>query len=234
MRDLLTTLKRTPRPRAEAVASADLASRERLLAATRASLEPFFPFGGLTAAVRAREDGALVFALMSKDFPVQPHPALVLEDLPPGDTGGFGRLGRTWAGNRQGLREVPDATIDAETRAQLAKTLDSLRRDALAASDYHQAARSGMASREGFQELKRLERTLRRTASSRGDLASAALEASEQLCPRFADAPATFAEVLAPIPGREGPGEPAPRSAWRPVAFGDSSTVVPIPLAPLR
>jgi S1-C subfamily serine protease len=233
VRDLLTTLRRAPRPRSEAVASGEAAERERLLAATRASIEPFFSFGGVTASVRARTDGALVFSLMSKDFPVQAHPALVLEDLPPGDGGGFGRLGRTWAGNRQGLREVPDSAVDAETRAQLVKTLDALRGDALAAADFHQAARSKMASREGFQELKRLERALRRTSTSRGDLVAAALEASEQLCPRFADAPVTLADALVPLPG----GDPAEgsESPWRPVAFGgEPASVVPIPLAPPR
>lgn len=235
VRDLLTTQKRTPRPRTDGVAAADSVLREKLLAATRATVEPFFPFGGLAAAVRAREDGALVFALMSKDFPVQSQPALVLEDLPPADGQGFGPLGRTWAGNRQGLREIPDAAIDAETRGQLVKAIEALRKDALSAFGYREAARSGMASREGFQEVKRLERALRRTAGARLDLAQAVLDASEQLCPRFADAPATFADALVPLV-RDQPTAPAtPAQDWRPVAFGEpATTVVPLPPAPAR
>ena len=106
--------------------------------------------------------------------------------------------------------------------------------DALAAFAYREAARSGMATREGFQEVKRLERALRRTSGARQDLAQAALDESEQLCPRFADAPATFADALAPLV-REPPAAPAtPAQGWRPVAFGDGAAIVPLPLAPAR
>jgi serine protease Do len=229
VRDLLATLKRSPRGVAEVAGVADDGARARLAADAAQALEPFFPFGGVTAAVRARGDGALVFELMSKDFPVTAHPALVLEDLPPAaDDAASGRLGRVWAGNRQGLREVPEAAIDADARALLVKALEALRRDAGAAFAYRDATRSGMGTREGFQEVKRLERALRRAATSRQDVAQAALELSEQLCPRFADATGSVADALVP------PTPEAPREyAWRPVLHeAPGPAVVPIPHAP--
>ena len=141
-RDLLTTLKkRSPRQRSEA-ATLDGAARKRLAAGAAASLEPFFAFGGLVAGVRARADGALVFELMSKDFPVQANAALVIEDLPGAGDGDFGRLGRLWAGNAHGLREVDPSTLDADGKAHVSRLLDALRRDATLAFAY----RTGRAS----------------------------------------------------------------------------------------
>ncbi len=197
LRDLLTTLKRPgTAARADSAASLDPAERAMVLASARGTEEPFFPFGGFVATARARDDGALVFELMGKDFPIHSGPVLVLEDLPAADES-FGQLGRVWAGNRQGLREVVHTALDAEAQALTAKLLDALRRDALLAARHLSAARRGMSSRERFQEVARLERSLRRSSSSRQDLAQAATELAERLCPGTADAPGTLADALA-------------------------------------
>jgi S1-C subfamily serine protease len=198
LRDLLTTLKRPGiAARADPAANLDPAERAALLASARGTEAPFFPFGSLVAAVRARDDGALVFQLMGKDFPVLSGPVLVVEDLPAADES-FGRLGRIWAGNRQGLREVVHATLDAEGQALVAKLLDALRHDAILAARHRSAARQGMSSRQRFQELARLERSLRRSSSSRQDLAQVATELAERLCPATVDAPGTLADALKP------------------------------------
>ena len=198
LRDLLTTLRhpRASAVRADPAASLDPSERTALLASARGADQSFFPFGGLVAAVRARPDGALLFELMGKDFPLHDGPVLVLEDLP-GAPGSFGQLGRVWAGNRQGLRQVERAALDAEGQALAAKLLDALRHDAVLAARHRVAARHGMTTRERFQEVTRLERTLRRSASSRQDLAQASAEMAERLCPGTADAPATIADALA-------------------------------------
>ncbi|HEX7622981.1 MAG TPA: hypothetical protein VF400_05375, partial [Anaeromyxobacteraceae bacterium] len=196
LRDLLTTLKRPgSAARADPAANLDPAERAAVLASARETEEPFFPFGGLVAAVRARDDGALVFQLMGKDFPILGGPVLVVEDLPATDES-FGRVGRVWAGNRQGLREVMHATLDAEGQALVAKLLDALRHDALLAARHRSAAKHGMSSRQRFQEVARLERSLRRSSSSRQDLAQVATELAERLCPATADAPGTLADAL--------------------------------------
>src|SRR5205085_10690045 len=78
VKDLMNTLKRS-RPKAEADAL-DVAARSRLLTGVRGELEPFFPFGALPAVARARPDGALIFEVLGRDFPLKVHPVLVLED----------------------------------------------------------------------------------------------------------------------------------------------------------
>jgi hypothetical protein len=213
LRGLLTHLRRSPRPRDE-VATLEGQDRASLLEAARA--EPgvlYFPFGSLTAAARARADGALVFALMGKEFPLQADPALVLEDLPLADGAGFGQVGRVWAGNRQGLALADRAKLDADGQAATAKIVDALRRDALLAAEYRAEARAGTASRERHREVVRLERALRHAASSRRDLAQLALEMADRLCPATADASSTLAEALvarAPAPERAAPEMPSP------------------------
>jgi serine protease Do len=201
LRDLLATLKRSPRPRKEGSASLDVGDRARLLDLARADVEPmFFPFGGVVAVARTRPDGSLVFALMAKDFPLQPYPTLVLEDLPPEGSDGFGRLGRFWAGNRQGLREIGRPDTDAETLSTVSKLLDAIRRSALLAGSYHVAMRSGMSSREKFQSASRLERTVRRASDGNQDLAQTAADIVDRLYPATTDATSTLADALAVPP----------------------------------
>jgi Trypsin-like peptidase domain len=60
VRDLMTTLKRSPHPRADLVASAEEANRARLVALLRVQPgEPIFPVGPLAAKVLVKPDGAL-------------------------------------------------------------------------------------------------------------------------------------------------------------------------------
>jgi S1-C subfamily serine protease len=251
LRGLLTHLKRTSRPRSEGVAALGGSDRAKLAEAARAEAGAlYFPLGSLTAAARARPDGAIVFALMGKDFPLQADPVLVLEDLPPGEEGGFGRLGRIWAGNRQGLKLEDRAALDADAQATTAKLVDAFRYDSLLAAAYRAEARAGMASRERHREVTRLERALRRAAASRRDLAQAALDMVDRLCPATADATATIAEALtAPVPAAGGaapdaapprggplaaspvmlPGSAQVRAEMRPVASGRGVPNAPAP-----
>jgi hypothetical protein len=238
-------LKRSPRSHREGAALLTADDRSNLVALLHRDVEPlFFPFGGAAAALRTRADGALVFALMSKDFPLQAHPALVLEDLPRDPTEGFGRLGRFWAGNRQGLREVERSSADAETQATLSKLLDAFRRTALLAGAYHAAVTSAMVSREEFLGATRLERSLRRQAESSQDLAQAGLDIVERVCPASADANARLVDALepptpltelAPSPDLSGQRPPALLSAsrpdWRlvtPGAVGPDERLIPV------
>jgi serine protease Do len=201
VRNLLETLRRPARPRAEAAPVLDRAARLRALDALRAAPEAFFPFGATSAAVRARADGALLFEVMGRDFPVRSQPVLVLEDLPSSDPAAFGRPGRSWAGNGYGLRELDHGALDADGQATLAKLLDVLRKDGALAASYRATARRGVGTRERFDEVSRLERALRRLGGARQDLAQGALDLADRLCPPDIDATATLADVLAlPIP----------------------------------
>lgn len=196
-RDLLATLTRAPRPQAER-APLDASERARLATAAAGLTEPFFPFGPLTAAVRARNDGALVFELMPRDFPVRSWPLLVLEDLPGTRPEDFGARGRIWAGNRHGLCEVPGSALDGEAMSTVDRLLASLRRDAALALRYRAAAQQGGVSRQRFDEMSRLEKTLRRMASDRKDLAQSGAELADRLCPNSADAGHSLVEALLP------------------------------------
>jgi S1-C subfamily serine protease len=227
LRDLLTTLKRAPRARPESPAPLDAASRALVTAKVRPGVEPFFPFGPLAAAVRGRDDGAVIYEVMARDFPLRAQPVLVVEDLPPPNGAGFGMLGRIWAGNGQALWPVERSSLDGEARSQLVKLVDALRRDAVTVASYREAAPQGAASRERFQEVARLERTMARNAAARTDLAQTALELAERLAPQTPDAPVTLGEALAPLPP---PAPPTP--AVPPPADGPLPAAAPSPPAP--
>jgi serine protease Do len=241
IKDLVTTLKKSPRPSRDEALALDATARAELVSRSRATPEPFFPFGNLSAAVRTRADGALVFEVMSREFPLQGHPALVIEDLADAEPE-FGKLGRLWAGNTQGLREAPRSELDADATATLVKLLDALRRDALLTFRYRAAARESAATRERFQDAKRLERALRQSSASRGPLGESGLELAEQMCPRFADAPSTLADVLtlpvdepsllgpledSILPGRAVPASEPDLGANREVTVSPSVPIVP-------
>jgi S1-C subfamily serine protease len=228
-RDLLSTLRRSPRAHPEG-APLEHADRERLSERARLPDGSMFPFGNLVAAVHPRPDGALVFELEGRDFPLRTNPALVLEDLP--TQGTFGAEGRIWAGNRQGLCEVDRSELDAESLAQLAKLLDTLRREALLSSDYRLAARGAMSSREAFHEFSRLERAAKRSATERQDQGQAAEELAERLCPDIAETRATLADALAVPASGEEPPQPRTSSRDEPIQDREVSRVSLLPTAP--
>jgi serine protease Do len=224
LRELLATLKRSARePRVDVGDYARAIARGRLLYDARAAGQTVLPFGPVVAAVRARDDGALLFQLLSRDYPVQEHAAVVLEDLPT-DGPGFGDLGRIWAGNRQGLAEVTRAAKSGGGAELWQRVLEALRRDALLALDYRDQARAGTGSRELFQESRKLERALRQATAAHKDLAQSALEAGEQLCPRFGEAELTLRDLLV-APARGAAGDAPARGA-------DVASRLPLSAAP--
>lgn len=174
-RDLMLGLKRSPRPRTDVQVALDATARARLVASAGATPDPYFAFGTGVAAARTRDDGALVFELMSPEFPIRTTPALALEDLP-ADGAGFGELGRTWVGSRRGLHLLDRASLDAEAQSQLVRLLEALRRDALAAFTYRDEAHARIASRQRLDGLERLERSVRKAAAARSDLVQAVLD----------------------------------------------------------
>jgi serine protease Do len=222
LRDFLDTLKRGPRRRPDP-RSLDAAARQRVAAVASAD-EPAFPFGGTTALVRARADGALVYAVLSRQYPVRSQPALILEDLPaPG--GEFGRAGRIWAGDGRGVRAVERAALDADAQGQLARLLDALRRDADLVARLRAAQRAGSATREQFDELTRLEGAVGQLTASQAELAQAALELAERLTPDDADPTGTLADALAPPPA-----QPPPRTSTpTPTAIPAATPIAPTP-----
>jgi len=213
VRDLMTTLKRSPRGRGDALALGQKDRAQLTSDGSRAPADPFFPFGALTATVRPRSDGALLFEVLSRDFPLRTHPVLVLEDLPsrpgPGNDP-FGDLGRVWFGAPSGLKSYAHGDLDADTQAQLVRVLDLLRRDAVQTFAWRVSSREATPNRERFDAVARLERTLRRNQLAHREPAQGVAELAERLGPHGNDTPVPLADVfVAPAPPSTTPDKPA-------------------------
>ncbi|HEY6097794.1 MAG TPA: serine protease [Anaeromyxobacter sp.] len=224
LRDLFESLKRTPRHRQDPAASLDAATRARVADWARSGPGAAFPFGSTFATAMLRPDGALVFALMGREFPVRSVPVLVLEDLP-ADGDAFGHPGRVWAGNGSGLRAVERTALEAEPQAQLARLLEAFRRDALIAASFRAAARVQASSREKWEAFSRLERSVRKLVDTRQDLSQTALDLADRLAPSDGEFLLLLADALVPPP----PPEPRPPAVAGAAALGTELRAVDAP-----
>jgi trypsin-like peptidase len=176
VRDLMTTLKRSPRP-SDHAPELDAAARAHLIDAVRNDPDPpFFSVGPLVASIRVRGDGAMLFAVFPSDFPRSSRALFAIEDVAGSDPKLFGTLGAVYLGGAPGLRTYPTADSDAETQALLARVLTALRQSALAAFDYRDAARTTSESRTAFDRTTARRRALERTVDSERDTAAALVE----------------------------------------------------------
>jgi len=197
VRDLMLTLKRTPRVHAE-TSVLDSAARAKLIEQLASVPAPFFPFGGLTASLRGRADGALVYEVFSKEFPLKAHPVLVMEDLAPLGSDAFGELGRVWFGGPSGLKVYARSELDAETQSQVNRWVEQLRRNAVTAFAYRMASHTAPVTREKVEQMTRLERGLRKATASQHEASQAASELAERLSPHGPDVPLTTSDAYAP------------------------------------
>ena len=174
VRELMTTLKRSPRPAERLL---DAAARTRLLDSVRRDPDPpFFLIGPLVASLRVRGDGAIVFAVYASDFPRTSGPVLAIEDLAGDDARLFGKPGAIYLGGAHGLHAYAAGNADAEIQALLSRTLIMLREAALAAFDYREAARTATGSRTAFNRIADMKRTLGRTLQAQRDTAQAVVD----------------------------------------------------------
>ena len=195
---LMTTLKPgAPRPES---AQLDADRRGQLLTAVRTAVDPYFPFGSLVGEVRARDDGTLVYGLLSPEFPARASPVLVLEDLPSSSAGGFGAQGRVWFGNRRGLKGYAVDALDSDALAQLPRLLDAFRKQSTVTFALRAADRRSAPTREEFEVTAALQRELDRSSLKLQDLAQGALELAGRLGPSSTDSPLALADVLKPPP----------------------------------
>jgi len=170
VRDLMTTLKRSPRAHPD-LPPLDAEARTRVVAGARGEADPpFFSFGGLVASVRARGDGSLVFAVFGPDFPETSRPLLVIEDLP---GAGFGKLGAVYLGGARGLVPYGVAEGDADGHAVVARTLDVLREDAVATFDDRLGQAAASRSHDAYVQEQRTHRALVHLVASQHDAAQA-------------------------------------------------------------
>lgn len=176
VRDMMTTLKRSPRP-SDHVAEPDAAARSRLIDAVRADPDPpFFAVGPLVGALHVRADGAMVYTLFTSDFPRTTRQLLVIEDVASIDPTEFGALGAVYFGGAAGLHSYPTATAEAEIHAVLTRILTALRDSATVAYDYRDAMRTATDSRPAFNRAKTHKRALDRNVQGQRDTAQAVIE----------------------------------------------------------
>src|SRR5262249_5195599 len=101
--ELMRTLKRAPRALDADAMPLGSAQRAALSGGLAKLGELYFPFGSLTALVRARAgDGALVFEVFPREFPLRSRPLVALEDLAAKDA--FGQGGPVWFGGSRGFK----------------------------------------------------------------------------------------------------------------------------------
>ncbi len=201
VRDLMTTLRRVPHPRGDGLGAPVAKDRMPLIKDLRVLYEPFFPLGGLAAQVRARQDGALVFELLSREFPLKAYPLVVLEDLPSPRPDAFGELGRLWFGGPQGLKAYARSDLESDVQAQVQRVLDALRRNAVSTFAYRTATRGALNSREKYESVTRLERSLKKSTLNQRELVQLAIELADRLSPHGAEVPVFLSDALAvPIP----------------------------------
>jgi serine protease Do len=213
VRELMTTLKRTPRSHGELVATLDAGARGGV-AREPGGAEPFFPFGSLAAVVRPRSDGALVFEVFSREFPFRTTPLFAFEDLR--SPSGFGELGRLWFGSASaGLKGYVRSDLDADAQALVGRVVDALRRDALGFFGWRDQSANVAPGRDAFDQLARTERSLSRTVTARRDVAAQLADLADRLSPRPGEPASPVAVVFqAPSPP---PQPPAPAASTAPV-----------------
>ncbi len=207
LRSLFTTLKRDP-PSGDGQRALDAARRTQLVTAARTSMEPYFPFANLVAVVRAREDGTLLYALFSPEFPTRAVPVLVMEDLPAETAAGFGALGRVWFGNRRGLRSYDREGVDPDAEALLPRFLDALRKQSTTTFGLRAHDRSGASTRAEFDAATVLQRELDQASLNLQDLAQGVLDLASRLGPTTSEGTVSLVDLL--VPHRSEPVAGAP------------------------
>jgi len=219
VRDMMTTLKATPHDPTDRVAAVDGSARAAVRAALGPLNEMFFPFAAQVAMVRGSTNGALYFALSSKDFPTAPQPLVVMEDLPAPLPAEFGQLGRLWLGSARGLKSYARGSLDSDTITQLSRTLDALRADAAGHASYRAENEIDPISRQADDQHNRLRRALGRVAASRADQAQVISDLAERLGPQVGETRTSLATLLTTAPpprftpsDGKPPGEPTMRT----------------------
>ncbi|HKE19131.1 MAG TPA: serine protease [Kofleriaceae bacterium] len=245
--ELLRTLRPLPHPKSEPRRALDARARKSLVDDLRVAGDPpFFALGALTASVRVRSDGALVFAVYSPEFPKVSRPLVVLEDraAPPGTR--FGELGAIYVGGPKPLRRH---TPDDHARPLLERALDLARRDLIDTLAYRAVRDAGVGSRAQARSLAERKRALDHQLASQADVTEqlvalathastigsavtlAGIEASPQAPPAAAGTAPARPAPARPAPARPAPARPvAGRSA--PARHPPAAANTPFPRAP--
>jgi S1-C subfamily serine protease len=195
VRDLMTTLKRSPRGHQDDPLVLDGAAA-KLQSALGPVKEMFFPFGGQVASIRARPDGTLLFVLFGKDFPLASDPLLVIEHAGATGASEFGAPVKVWIGSPHGLKDYAWSALAPEIQPQVTRTLDAMATDGIAYASLREAREGDSQSRQSSDRLVRLGKAFARTTASRADLVQSIGELDEKLAPPAGSDVVHFAQLL--------------------------------------
>lgn len=178
-RELMTTLKpRKKRPRGQPEPTA--ADRRTLLdQIRRQAITPVFPYGGHVVGLRVAGD-RLLYDIYPRSFPMGDWRLAVLEEVP---APGFGRLGRLWFGNEQGLAERAFSTLKPDEQHRVASLLRSLRRYVFAVLRYRKLEPEAKRTRLAHEQLQALKRGLDREDAERRFTVKALVELAGRHAP---------------------------------------------------
>jgi S1-C subfamily serine protease len=154
-----------------------VAERARLKDALEAGTLPLFDFGGLFVNAEA-VDGALLYQIYSRQFPLDDRRVVVIEDKH--KEGAFGEIGRMWVLSATGWRQWPQTALGADEHDLLTRVTDSIRLQMLHTIDYRRAL-ANPASPDERKRGRDLSRALSRDLPIARDLAANLLETAERL-----------------------------------------------------
>jgi S1-C subfamily serine protease len=179
--DFMRKKKRVPRSIAEGggPGALDAADRARIVSGLAGTL-PLFDFGGLVVQAEVA-NGALLYQVYSRQFPLDDRRIIVLEDKPADKTAdGFGDLGRLWVLSASGWRQWPQSALGAEEHDLFEHVADSIRLQILHTIDYRRAL-ANPGSADERKKGRELSRELARDVPIARDLASNLLDTAERL-----------------------------------------------------
>jgi serine protease Do len=184
VRELMTTLKRSPLSRPD---DAPLTAhvRRRIAEYATASVHLFLPLGSIPVEVRLRSDGALLYSVFEREFPLHSWPAVVIEDLDNSGEGGFGKFVRVWLGNSRGLKEYRLEDLADADHAIVDRSVETIRRAATLAATHRALTVKAATSRQAADDLSNLEREIKRTSAQGKELSQNLLELAERLGPKL-------------------------------------------------
>ncbi len=178
-RELLATLKPRKHKKSQRMILG-MSNRAQLISDLKnKTISPQFPFGGYVGEIRIA-DSRLLYDFYPKKFPLVDWRMAVIEDLP---SDGFGRIGRIWFGNENGLLEKNFSDLKPLEQNAMIKLIDEIRFHFLLVTQYRRYEPLSRKSRLHYEKLRGIEREMSRGQAERQSQIRALAELASQYGP---------------------------------------------------
>jgi serine protease Do len=171
--------------------------RSRVKDALAAGTLPLFDLGGLVVRVETSGDGALLYHIYGRQFPLDDRRVVIVEDLPKAPA--FGDLGRLWVLGPTGWHEWPPSALGTDERDLLARVGDTIRLQMLHTLDYRRAL-ANPGSADERRRGRDVSRSIARDVPVARDLANSLMETADRLSSAGRDSTAATPTPPAPPP----------------------------------